>query len=67
MIIIGRVDEYRLDSTGTIINLLVAITDYVFEFSESVVANISFPGAPVPRVTLAPESALINIDGLLTM
>ena len=59
-----RVDKLTLNSTTPIIDLLVAVTDYVLEFSESVVANITLPGEPIPRATLEPASASINIDGL---
>ena len=45
----------------------MAITDYLFEFSESVVANIVFPGEPIPGVILEPADASINIDGLFIM
>ena len=52
------------NSTTSTINLPVAITDYLPEFSESVVAHIDFPGEPISGVTLDPANALINIDGL---
>ena len=58
-----RVDKLTFKSTTPVIDVLVAVTDYVLEFSESVVANITLPGEPIPRVTLEPASALINIDG----
>ena len=57
-------DTLTLNSTTSNIELVVAVTDYVLEFSDSVVANITFPGDPIPRVTLDPASTLINIDGL---
>ena len=60
-----RVDTLLLSSTTPIIDLTVAITDYLFMFSESVVANITFPGEPISGVALDPASATINIDGLL--
>ena len=59
-----RVDKLTFNSTTTAIDLLVAITDYVFEFSESVVANITLCGESIQGVTLDPASAVINIDGL---
>ena len=51
------------NSTTPIIDLSVAITDYLFEFSESVVANIDFVGEPISGVILDPASASISIDG----
>ena len=54
----------EFNPTMPIINLPVAITDYLPEFSESVVANIDFPGEPISGVTLDPANASINIDGL---
>ena len=42
----------------------VAITDYLPDFSESVVANLDFPGEPISGVTLDPANTSINIDGL---
>ena len=59
-----RVDKLILNPTTTVINLSLAVTDYVFEFSESVVANITLVGEPIQIVTLDPASAVINIDGL---
>ena len=53
-----------LSFTTPIIDLSVAITDYLLEFSESVVANIDFPGEPISGVTLDPANAPVNIDGL---
>ena len=58
-----RVDKLTLNSTTPVINLLVAVTDYVFEFSESVVAIITLYEEPIQRVTLDPASAVINVDG----
>ena len=52
-----------LNSTMPIIDLSVAITDYLPEFSESAVANIDFVGEPISGVTLDPANASINIDG----
>ena len=54
-----------LNSTTTIIDLPVAITDYLSEFSESAVANINFVGEPITEVTLDPANVSINIDSLL--
>ena len=54
----------EFNPTTPIINLPVAITDYLPEFSESVVANIDFPGEPISGVTLHPANASININGL---
>ena len=48
-----------------IIDLSVAIADYLPEFSESVVANIDFLGEPISGVTLHPANASISINGLL--
>ena len=54
----------EFNPTTPIINLPVTITDYLFEFSRSVVANIDFPGELISGVTLDPANASINIDGL---
>ena len=54
-----------VNSTTSLIDIPVAITDYLFEFSESAVANIDFAGEPITGVTLDPANASINIDGLL--
>ena len=62
-----RVDKLTLNSTTPVINLLVAVTDYVFEFSESVVATITLYEEPIQRVTLDPASAVINVDGWFVM
>ena len=51
------------NSTTPIIDLSVAITDYLFEISESAVANINFVGEPISGVILDPASASISIDG----
>ena len=59
-----RVDNLVLNSITTIIDLPVAIIDYLFEFSESAVANIDFVGKSISGVTLDPAYASINIDGL---
>ena len=60
-----RINELVFNSTTSTINLPgVAITDYLPEFSESVVANIDFVGEPISGVTLDPANASINIDGL---
>ena len=58
----------EFNPTTPIIDLSVAITDYLFEFSESAVANINFMGEPIFGVAfkLDPANALINIDGLFT-
>ena len=57
----------EFNPTTPIIDLSVAITDYLLEFSESAVANIEFVGEPTSGVTLDPANASININGLLTM
>ena len=53
-----------LDSATPIVELPVAISDYLHEFAESAVANIDFTGEPISGVTLDPANASINIDGL---
>ena len=59
-----RIDNLVFNSTTSTINLPgVAITDYLPEFSGSVVANIDFVGEPISGVTLDPPNALINVDG----
>ena len=57
----------EFNSTTPIIDLSVAIADYLLEFSESVVANIDFVGEPTLGVTLDPANASININGLFTI
>ena len=59
-----RVDRFVLNSTMPTVDFSVAITDYLFEFSESAVAYIAFMGEPISGVTLDPANASINIDGL---
>ena len=50
------------DSTITTIDVSVTIiNDTVYELTEFFNAFLSFPGAPVPRVTLAPDSAQTTI------
>lgn len=52
------------DSSTTTVDLpMIVINDFVFELTESATASLSFPEAPVPRVTLSPDSALVTIDG----
>ena len=58
-----RIKNYVLNSTETVINVSVAITDYLFKFSESAVANIVFPGEPIFGVRLEPDFATIAING----
>ena len=50
------------DSVTTTIDIPVTIIDdTAFELRESFNASLSFPGAPVPRVTLSPDSAQTTI------
>ena len=50
------------DSVTTTIDVPVTIIgDTIFEHTESFDTTLSFPGAPVPRVTLAPDSAQTTI------
>ena len=58
------VDNLVLNSATPIADHPVAITDYLFEFSESAVANIDFTGEPISGVTLDPANASIDINGL---
>ena len=55
------------DSVTTNIDVPVNIIgDTIFELTESFNASLSFPGDPVPRVTLDPDSAqttIIDDDG----
>ena len=54
------------DSVTTNNVTVTIIGDTIFELTESFNAFLSFPGAPVPRVTLAPDSAqttIIDDDG----
>ena len=59
------------NSITTVIDIPVTINDdNVYELTEMFNATISFPGDPLPRVTLSPESALISIideDGQLQL
>ena len=56
---------------NTLVDIPVTINDNnVYELTEMFSAAISFPGDPLPRVTLSPESALISIideDGQLQL
>jgi hypothetical protein len=61
-----RIDNLVFNSTTPIVDLSVAITDYLFEFSESAVANINLAEL-TSGVTLDPANALIYIDGLFTI
>ena len=48
--------------TTSSIDILVDINnDNVFELTEMFSAALSFPGDPIPRVTLLPDSAQITI------
>ena len=50
------------DSATTSIDVPVTIIDdTVFELTESFIVTLSFPGAPVPGVTLDPDSAQTTI------
>lgn len=60
----SRVDTLVLSSTTPIVDLSVVITDYLFKFSELAVANIDFVEEPIFGVSLDPDSATMNIDGL---
>ena len=57
----------EFNSTTRIIDLSVAITDYLPEFSESAVASIDFVGEPISGVTLDPANVSININGLFVI
>ena len=56
---------------NTLVDIPVTINDNnVYELTEMFSAAISFPGDPLRRVTLSPESALISIideDGQLQL
>ena len=53
---------FTFDSVTTTIEIPVTIFDNsVFELTEFFDATLSFPGAPVPRVTLDPDSAQTTV------
>ena len=63
LLVIPREDTLILDSSTPVIHYSVAITDFVLEFSETLVAGIRFQ-TPMSRVTLGPNASTIYIDGL---
>ena len=53
---------YTFDSTIGTKDIPVPITDDgIFELTELLSASLTFPGAPIPRVILAPDSAEVTI------
>ena len=59
---VGVAGQYIFDSTTTAIDVPVTISgDNVFELIELFNASLLFFGAPIPRVTLAPDSAQVTI------
>ena len=63
MLVIPREDTVNIDSNTPVVHHSVAITDFVLEFSETVVVGIRFQ-TPIPRVTLSPNASTVNIEGL---
>ena len=54
--------EFTFDSATTEVDVLIPIMDdSTFELTELFGASLAFPGAPPPRVTLAPASAQVTI------
>ena len=63
LLMILRKDTLILDSNTSVIHHSVAITDFVLEFSETIVAGVYFQ-TPLTRVTLSSNASTVNIDGL---
>ena len=54
--------DFTFDSTTSTVNVSVPLTDdTAFELTEQFGASLAFPGAPPPRVTLAPDAAQVTI------
>ena len=54
--------EFTFDSDTTKVDVSIPIIgDNIFELTELFGASLAFPGAPPPRVTLAPSSAQVTI------
>ena len=54
--------DFTFDSvTRTVDASVPLIGDDIFELTELFGANLSFPGVPPPRVTLAPDNAEVTI------
>ena len=54
---------YTVDSIISKIEVPVPIIgDNIFELTELFSASLAFAGAPIPRVTLAPDSAEVTIQ-----
>ena len=54
--------DFTFDSTTLTIDISVPlIDDAIFELTEQFGASLAFPGAPPPRVTLAPDAAQVTI------
>ena len=53
---------YTFESATDVINVSVTIPDDgIFELTELFNASLAFPGDPIPRVILAPDSAQVTI------
>ena len=58
----GLTALYTFNSIISTIDVPVPITgDNIFELTELFSASLAFPGAPIPRVVLAPDSAEVTI------
>ena len=54
--------EFTFDSTTSTVDVSVPlIDDTAFELTEQFGVSLTFPGAPPPRVTLAPDAAQVTI------
>ena len=54
--------DFIFDSTTLTVDAPVSlIDDGIFELTEQFGASLAFPGAPPPRVTLAPDAAQVTI------
>jgi hypothetical protein len=54
--------EYTFNSTTRTVDVSVPlIDDSIFEQTEMFGASLEFPGAPPPRVSLAPDTAQVTI------
>ena len=58
----GLTATYTFDSIISTIDVPVPIIDdSIFELTELFSASLAFPGAPIPRVSLAPDFAEVTI------
>ena len=54
--------DFVFDSTTLTVDApVLLVNDTIFELTEQFGASLAFPGAPPPRVTLAPDAAQVTI------